>query len=219
MPVKHKICGYCGKPATDLEHVIPSCLYPDSARDSRVQRLTIPACRSCNQSWADDEAHFRNVLTLCGNPTSDVSELWHTTVRRSFRQPDGRRRLSDLYALLTPVTHGRKVAHKVYPTSDPRFMRVLRKIVRGLHFWHTSAALPDRLVWCDVLRYEIPPELLDATELHHRIPQIFSYRLQRNRNSQPEFVSAWLLTFYESRSFVALGLSESSASLASPAGG
>jgi hypothetical protein len=75
------MCAYCGyRVATDREHVFPKSLYPESKASSRVQRLTIPSCNECNNGWSDDEAHFRNVLALAGEPNDSRRELWETKI-------------------------------------------------------------------------------------------------------------------------------------------
>src|SRR4030042_5934571 len=98
------MCSYCGERiATDNEHVFPHNLYPISKAQSRVQRLTIPSCNDCNKGWSDDEAHFRNVLALAGEPNDARRELWQTTIRRSFEKKDGARRLRDLVESMRSV--------------------------------------------------------------------------------------------------------------------
>jgi hypothetical protein len=85
-------CAYCGNPSDkrDKEHVFPRNLYPISKASSKIQRLTIPACNKCNNSWSDDEVHFRNMLVIAGDPLSPArEELWKTTVDRSFELVDG----------------------------------------------------------------------------------------------------------------------------------
>jgi hypothetical protein len=62
-----------------------------------VQRITVPACRDCNHGWSDDEAHFRSVLTIAGEPNEVARELWNGKIKRSFQKVDGRRRFIDLY--------------------------------------------------------------------------------------------------------------------------
>ncbi len=61
-------CAYCGAAAAkrdlEREHVFPRCCYPASRGSSKVQRLTVPACRACNGSWSDDEAHFRSIMVI-----------------------------------------------------------------------------------------------------------------------------------------------------------
>jgi hypothetical protein len=103
-----KRCAYCGKAATRLEreHVVPRCLYPASKRTSKVQLLTVSACTSCNRSWSDDEAHFRNVLLIAGEPSVAVRELWDIKAWPSFGKSDGERRLRDL-AETNETSHSR----------------------------------------------------------------------------------------------------------------
>ena len=157
-----KRCAYCGSAkATTVDHVIPRALYPESKRASRIQRITVPACEDCNGSWADDEPHFRYVLLMSGERTPVVDELWYGKARRGFEQVDGVRRLHDVAHQLVPVMMDGVERHKVYPADDPRFMRVLRKIIRGLSHHHkVLTAVSEEQLWADVQRFAIPPELL-----------------------------------------------------------
>src|SRR5688572_17068930 len=128
-----KPCAYCGKPSDkrDKEHVFPRSLYPASKANSKVQRLTIPACNKCNNSWADDEAHFRNVLVVAGDPTSPArEELWKSTVDRSFNLTDGLKRMNDLLLQMKPIKYEEQDRHMVFPGNDPKVIRVCKKIDR-----------------------------------------------------------------------------------------
>ncbi|MBM3470229.1 MAG: hypothetical protein FJX73_05490 [Armatimonadetes bacterium] len=197
-------CAYCGSSVSraDREHVVPRCLYPDSKRSSKVQRLTVPACRSCNTSWSDDEAHFRNMMLIAGEPNSSVQELWQTKTRRSFREVDGPRRMRDLLFQLKPVETADGLRHMVYPASDERVMRIIRKIVRGLCHHHCVVSpVQDQQVRARVLEYLAPPELLDEMSYHHLEKDVFEYRYAVL--DEPEINSAWLLTFFERRKFIA----------------
>lgn len=202
--MRSKVCSYCGaRSATDREHVFPACLYPVSKAASTIQRLTIPACRSCNGGWADDEAHFRNVLALSGEPNSSRRELWETTVSRSFQQPDGPRRVRDLAALIQRREVNGEIREVIFPGTDPRVLRVVRKVVRGLSHHHAlETAVPDNRIWADVMKYEIPKEFLDDMAFEHREADIAQYRYSA---LQYEGIrSAWLITFFEQVQFIAL---------------
>jgi len=199
-----KACAYCGSLAEqlDLEHVIPRCLYPSSKAKSKVQRLTVPACNQCNNGWSDDEAHFRNILLISGEPNQPVRDLWKTTALRSFEKVDGPRRLDDLFRQMKPVSTSAGNRHMVYPAQDERFMRVIRKIVRGLcHYHNVLSPVPDSRVSADVLKYIVPQEFLDEMSPYHREQDIFEYRFQVL--NEPEIHSVWLLTFFERRKFIA----------------
>lgn len=194
-------CAYCGtNSANTVDHVVPRALYPPSKNTSRVQRITVPACLSCNNGWSQDEAHFRNVLLLAGNPTSVVSELWTGKALRSFGHVDGRRRVNDLVAQLVPIAMADGERHMIYPGRDPRFMRVVRKVMRGLCHHHTSLSpVSDRQVWADVQRFTIPPEFemgmmradVDEDVLHYRFFVL----------DEEQFHSCWMLRFFGRTSF------------------
>src|SRR5687767_8123009 len=144
------ICAYCGRPVlkAEKEHAISRCLYPRGGSPT-TQRLTVPACRECNASWADDEVHFRNVLSIAGVPNRPRSELWETSIRRSFEERDGQRRLYELVSMMKPVEGTQE--YKVFPAEDPRVLRVVRKIIRGLSYHHEGMVVPDDTVWADIL--------------------------------------------------------------------
>lgn len=197
-------CAYCGRPSNkrDKEHVFPKNLYPPSKARSKVQRLTIPACNKCNNSWADDEAHFRNILVVAGDPTSPVrEELWKSTVDRSFDLVDGFKRMNDLLLQMKPVKYGEQERHMVFPGNDPKVVRVCKKIIRGLSYYHKiDWPIPEERVFVDVLKFEFPESLLKAMEYHHRDPEIVEYRFTviNEQNIQ----SAWLITFFKTVTFV-----------------
>jgi len=94
--------------------------------------------------------------------------------------------------------------HKVYPASDERFLIVMRKIVRGLHYHERRTSVSDDLVSVDILRVEIPSEFLDAMPVYHRESDIFKYQFEEfDAFEDIPMSSTWLLTFFENRKFVA----------------
>ena len=197
-----KKCAYCGEADADtVDHVIPRSLYPKSIGSS-VQRLTVPCCEVCNKSWADDEAHFRTMMTLSGEANGVATELWTGKVARSFREADGKRRFLDVWANMEAVQTPRGERHKIYPASDPRFIRVLRKIVRGLHYHELGRAVPDDMAGADLLRYEVPKEIIEAMHRYHFGRDVFEYQFETfDRFPDIPMSSGWLLTFFGSKKF------------------
>jgi hypothetical protein len=201
-----RLCAYCGKSTLEItkEHVFPSCLYPPSKTQSKVKRLTIPACKSCNNGWSNDEVHFRNILNLIDEPNPSRRELWEMATLPSFDEADGRRRVNDILARMKPV----KMADgsnrfMVYPGRDERVVRVVKKVVRGLCYYHNIVwPIPDQRVWVDVLKYEVPKVFFDAMEYHHREQDIAEYRYQIINDN--DISSAWLITIFERVTFIAL---------------
>lgn len=198
-------CAYCGKRVTkrDKEHVFPKCLYPPSKAKSKVQRLTIPSCRDCNDGWADDEAHFRNVIAIAGEPNAARRELWEANVLRSFDEIDGLRRARDIVDRMKPVSTDADIRYKIYPGEDERVIRVVRKAIKGLCYYHKVLThVSDSRIWADVLKYVIVPEFLDQMSHHHREQDIVEYRYQVL--NEHGINSAWLITFFGRVPFIGL---------------
>ena len=201
-------CAYCGACDVPLEreHVVPACLYPPSKANSKVQRLTVPACRSCNNGWSDDEAHFRTVLVLAGDPpNAPRHELWQEKVVPSFDEPDARRRLDDIISIMKTLPVDGEERQKIYPADDPRVLRVIKKIVRGLsHYHRLGSPIGDAEVWADILRYQVPSEALSRMAHHHREADIVEYAFEAP--SAEGVRSSWLLTFFQQVTFVGMVL-------------
>jgi hypothetical protein len=196
-------CAYCGGLSeTEAEHVIPKCFYPPSKATSRVQRITIRACRPCNDGWADDEAHTKHVLLVAGESNAAVQELWPSAWRAMTVAADGRRRLLDLVAQLVPTVIDGRERRVIYPGRDERVMRVIRKIVRGLcHHHGVATAVPDVRVRAEVVDPPPPPELLNHIELHHVERDIIEYWYD-DSGEYPAIQSMWFLRFFERRDFL-----------------
>ena len=190
---KEKLCAYCGKPASDREHVFPKCLYPTSKSKSKIQRLTIPACNECNNGWANDEAHFRDMMVLAGGLGGTANELWKP-VQRSFKKSDGKRRLKDIILQFKPVGGNN---YKIYPGQDERVIRVVKKVIRGLSHYHKMmTAVPESLVWVDILKFQIPKNFFDEMVCSHREKDIAEYRYQELNDYEHDIYSAWIITFF-----------------------
>lgn len=191
-------CAYCPNEATTFDHVVPKQLYARSRRTGS-QLITVPCCQSCNTSWQDDEVHFRNVLAVAGDTTPAVRELWEGKILRSFAQPDGLRRRKDILEQVVPAPEiGRPM---IFPAKDPRVLRVVRKVVRGLcHHHGLGSPVPDDHVWADIQRYVIPDYLEHELTSAHAVSDVLKYRFART-DYQPEIHSGWELTFFEKRTF------------------
>ncbi len=200
--LRKECCAYCGVyPAPERDHIPPRCFYPSPTEDSKVQRLTVPACSNCNRGYSDDEAHFRNVMLLAGDDNQAVRELWPTAMR-SFREVDGRKRLWDIRLLVETVQIDGIERWVIYPARDERILRIVRKVVRGLSYHHRlGTVFTDECVWTDVLKYPIPASLLASKMLHHGESEIFEYWYQTSEDG--DCSSRWLLKFLEKRVFVA----------------
>jgi hypothetical protein len=201
-----KPCAYCGELSDKRgrEHLFPSNLYPSSKAKSKVQRLIIPACTKCNNSWSDDEVHFRNMLVIAGDPPTPVKkELWNTDINHSFSKFDGFRRRSDLLKFIMNVKIDGQERQKIYPGNDPRVIRIIQKIVKGLCYYHLKISpLPDEKIWADILKYPIQENFLEEMIYCERDPEIVEYRYQVLGDD--EIQSVWLLRFFQTTTFIAI---------------
>jgi hypothetical protein len=190
-------CAYCGSEAAQtVDHVVSKALYPTSKASSRTPRITVPACKACNGGWVDDEPHFRNVLLVAGEPNALVRELWQGKTRRSFEQPDGRRRARDLTEHMEPIETPEGPRHLIYPARDQRVLRIVRKVVRGLcHHHGLISPVSDDQVVADIQRFEIPPAFQDEMVVAHAEADILVYRY--SLVDDPHMHSGWVLNFFE----------------------
>jgi hypothetical protein len=199
--IMSKKCAFCDNEATTKEHVFPSNLYTESKNNSKVQRLTVPACNQCNNSWSDDEAHFRNIITLAGKPNTVVNELWET-LQRSLNKKDGRKRLKDILVQMKPEKVGNSDVFKVFPGNDKKVIRVMKKIIRGLCYKHYIKTIPDSQVRTDILKYKIPEMFLEEMKYAHREKDIVEYFFDEIDDS--EIHSVWFITFFERTTFIGI---------------
>ena len=155
--LKNRPCAYCG--TTNLPrtrgHVLPRRLYRDNMPNAK--RITVAECEKCKRLWEDAEPHFRNILLAIWNSDALPADSRVESMRRSFLEPDGRRRARELYALIkrSPAAPGREL---IDPTKNEPFNLILRRIVRGLAAKNgVGYAIPDESVECGVMHWEVPP--------------------------------------------------------------
>lgn len=198
-------CALCGEyRLTTREHVVPRGLYPLSKATSPVQRITIAACFGCNNGTSDDDVHFRNVIVMSGDANPSVREVWEGPIRRSLEKVDGHRRALDVFKLMKPVPELDGDRYKIYPGHDPRILRTVRKIVRGLISHHGLPPVYENdAVQVDVVTEPIPPELLSEMTTAHAETDILAYGYVEEVVDTEQH-SVWLLSFYERTLFLAI---------------
>ena len=86
-------------------------------------------------------------MLLAGDSNEAVQELWPTAMR-SFGEVDGRKRLRDIHRLIELVQVSGTERWTIYPARDERVLRVVRKVVRGLAYYHWLGPITsDQGVW------------------------------------------------------------------------
>ena len=155
-------CAYCGKDGPETEdHVIPRCLYPVGWAPDEY--LTVPSHRTCNSGFSLAETAFKEDLSTAGS--NGAAAMSRDSVVRSFGRDRRRGR-----KLLERLSEG-----KIFPHRNADTVRVMRKVVRGIAYYHgLFPSLPSELIAISPAKYLIPPSFLTEARFHEvRHPDVF----------------------------------------------
>ncbi len=186
------MCAYCGKEAPDTEdHVIPKCLY--AAGYAPPEYLTVPSHLGCNKGFSDAETRFKEDISAAG--ANDAAAAARESVLRNFGRPEGRQGGLDLLA--------RSSDGKIYPVQNPDTALILRKVTRGLAFYHAlHPPFPEDLVEVGYAQFVIPPAFVRQALHEVRHPAVFECHalvvddLGDDEVRPPDLHSFWRLRFY-----------------------
>jgi len=114
----------------------------------------------------------------------------------SLKWAKSSKRMNDLLSQMKPVTHENRDGHMVFPAEDPRVIKVCKKIIRGLSYYHKiDSPISEERVSVGVLKFEIPEHILNEMEYHHRDPDIVQYRY--SILNYENIRSVWVITFFQ----------------------
>jgi hypothetical protein len=215
--MKLGVCTYCGENRLlTMDHVPPRNLFSAP----RPHLVTVPSCKECNQLASKDDEYFKAMLAMRWDTYDhhDVKNEVLPSVLRSYARKEAIGYTKALVAGIKEVDvrtpaglHLGKGA--TYDVDLERLGRVVNRTVRGLYFHEQGIALPtdadvqtfaeDGLVGVEstaqgnlksiILQlYSKPPKVIGQNTL--------KYWVDFTRNV--DFVSVWVLTFYEKVSFV-----------------
>ena len=160
--MKQAFCAYCGEyKLTEKEHVIPQSLAPVEMWD-RCQWVLVPACSRCNRGFSADESDFRGFAVLLNGPGETLVKdaMFQGPVSRNWQRPEGRGALQRTLAMIRkPDGSGLSsldellTAGNLGIVANESILRVVRKIIRGLCFYHFTEnprfpqVIPESQVW------------------------------------------------------------------------
>jgi hypothetical protein len=200
-PRQPLICYLCGKKEEDLaekltsDHVVAAGFF---APPKPNNLLTLPCCLPCQKEYRDDEEYVRNSLSAISNlsENKDAFTAWKTTHRALKRRPalnaDFRSRISAV------EVHGAKLPGLQF--SQQRTVKVIKKMIAGLHYHHTGNRLSDT-VETEVF-YNPDVILEDSLRLARYkgyFGSAFSYAGAVSREGD---AAIWWLSFYASVLFI-----------------
>lgn len=207
--MKNKPCCFCGSTEKEAPrtkgHVLQKSMYPEVGFE-HVQRITVPECARCGDIWKDAEDNFRSLMTMCATESNQhAAALWNGPIRRAHsREQDGTQRMRDLLKWVVTKNTPDGKEEKVYPGSIENIHIVVRKMVRGLCHWHKlGTQVKDNQVLV-VGQYDNQPPADAHPKNFNHVPGVFRYSYFHRHVEADVFHVTWLLTFYETLSFVSV---------------
>lgn len=81
------LCYDCGNPVSDetREHIPAQCFYAGYSNDYKKNRITVPACRTCNENYSKIDQHFRDAIGVKNDNNADAAELTRKSVSSILR--------------------------------------------------------------------------------------------------------------------------------------
>jgi hypothetical protein len=150
-------CVYCGLTASTRDHV-PPVSFLEKPLPNNLR--TVPACRSCNESWSSHEQYMAVVLALIGHRPNLMAKLDENgVIDRTLMASAGLDAM--IINSLTPDEDGR-VSFKV---DLDRIAIVTNKIAYGLFCLKYGLGTSSRLfstLWISGPGQEIPPNFIAA---------------------------------------------------------
>lgn len=201
-------CYLCNRNlATTKDHVPPKSLFPDPKPSNLIPGL--PCCKKCNRSYSMDEEYLRDNLALTARPSSTVEQLWKKTKRSCLRRPAKLMSINKRIRRLNLVTE-----KGIYVGTSPglefsksRTDRVIRKIIKGLFFYHTAGRVIPSTVRIDDI-YLNPNDIFKNLFIRRMFEErkwndIFYYAFLIERDSiESAFWWLWWLVFYKTNLFI-----------------
>ena len=209
-------CVYCGASATTMDHVPPRGLF---AKPFPNDLLTVPSCLPCNQNAKLDDEYFRTLLSFRFETGghSDARAASERAMRR-LASPGAQGFRKGLASKVSEIAlvddDGARLGSIGLIDADRRrFAKVVERIVRGLYFHRSNERLPAdySLVVNSEESFEDPDaaaierlRVLSAwameAERHVLSRSVLEYRVRETPHEPASAV--WLLTFYETVTFV-----------------
>lgn len=196
--IDNKICCYCGKLASEKDHLPPKNIFPNPRPTNLI---TVPACSKCNQGDSKDDEYFGHVIAAGSVKNPLAKKLFLTKKIESLK-----RRPALGHALLKDFVIADLFKGNIYIGRTPalkvrgeKFNKIMRRITRGFYYYHTGEILPFEY---DIRVTKINPNLNEAQmesfkyiKIHKIGKDIFQYRYVMDEENS--FHSIWFFMFYK----------------------
>ncbi|MEZ6071372.1 MAG: hypothetical protein R3C10_14145 [Pirellulales bacterium] len=214
-----EVCVYCGsKDSITDEHVFPRMWFP-KPRPDNLNLITVPACKSCNASFAKDQEYFRAMICLEQTAGDHpAAAALSATIFRSLERTRAvgfrRQFLGEVGPVDVVSPGGVYLGQELgYDVDYTRLNRGAALVFQGLHYYERRCRVPDgysvrsvctrELIGLDVKKQNELSTVLDELMRHRHVhigEGIASYCYAPR--SDDSNASVWALLMYEAVSFL-----------------
>jgi len=213
---RKKTCAYCAEHASTRDHIPPKTLFPQPLPKG-IELVTVPCCVECNGRASGDDKYFAAILssTVEAQRNTAAQPVLRRLLSGGKRHPQekgfwkGILQNVQISEVRSPggILLGNLPAHTNY---EPRFYRVLERIVKGFFFKLHLRRLPDGFA---VVVFESPtkefwdqiPDLREALARNGCFqPMQGIFRLWSTGEEERPDVTMWYMIFLEAKDFLCL---------------
>ena len=152
MGTSKPLCMFCGREIDDIEltqeHFVPKCLWEKGSRPNKTR--TLPAHRSCNNSFSEDNDYFRDVLAAeMGAEKNEAARLVQQgSLKRKLSKRPGAifKNLSNIKHVWVTLPSGLVIQTLSYEVDSNRIARVLHNVIKGIYYTTQREPLPEGYV-------------------------------------------------------------------------
>lgn len=211
MPLQ--LCMFCGSDIQPdqltSEHFVPKALWEKGCHPQKTK--TLPAHKTCNQAFSDDNEYFRDVMAMEDGVQQhpEAQRVQAGAIRRKFRKRFGSivNTLKNLGVRRVHTPSGIDLG--IRPTFEVdwgRIQRVLCNVMKGIFYVSQNRPLPQEFVTCVADVRSFDSEYV-AKLVSFMVPwQSFGDSTFRCRyvvsSKKPVEKMTCLMQFYENRLFV-----------------
>jgi len=197
-------CAYCGsREKLTRDHIPPRSLF---GRPRPNDLITVPSCYPCNNGISKDDEYF-NLFVKLGIDRDRFPKENADSVEtiKNLARPRSR---GFAASLAQKYVRGRPGGFSI---DRSRVDAVLRRIVRGLFYYHAGTRMPAsvsfEIVWIEEQK-GVAAAVKGEIDALARNPYVLGASVFRYAfRGGSDFVSEWLLNFYDHRRFFCLTFS------------
>jgi hypothetical protein len=190
-----KLCMFCGEAiqASEMtrEHFVPKCLWEDGSRPSGTR--TLPAHKSCNASFSDDNDYFRDVLVtqMGAERNAAANQVQQGSLQRKLSKRPGAllKSLRNLKPVTVTLRSGLIIRTMSYEVDSERISRVLCNVLKGIYYTTQGEPLPT-----DFVLETVDLAIVDDTEYRAFVEKTTSFMCDWQSFGDDAFVCRYVVS-------------------------